>query len=63
MLIGPAYRFARAFKISGGVALAKRTSKNPLISDKKPVAGIYISLSTDIDFIQSIKDVTSILFK
>lgn len=63
LLIGPAYRFARAFKISGGVALLRRNSKNPIISEKKTIAGGYISISTDIDLIQGIKDVTSILFK
>ena len=63
LLVGPGYRFARAFKISGGVAFLKRTSESPIISDKKVFVGQYISLSVDIDFIQSIKDVTTILLK
>lgn len=63
LLVGPAYRFARGFKVSAGVALLKRTSKNPQVSDKKVVPGTYLSLSADIDIIQGIKDVTSILFK
>lgn len=63
LLIGPAYRFKRAFKFSAGLALLKRTSKNPLISEMKPIAGAYASLSVDIDFIQSLKDITNILFK
>lgn len=63
LLIGPAYRFARAFKVSTGVALLRRSSKNPIVSEKKTIAGGYVSLSVDIDLIQGIKDVTSILFK
>ncbi|PWV55559.1 hypothetical protein [Chitinophaga sp. S165] len=63
LLVGPAWRFARAFKISAGGALMKRSSKNPLVSDKKVVPGGYASLSVDIDFIQGLKDITSILFK
>lgn len=63
LLVGPAYRFARAFKVSSGVALLKRASTNPLISDKQIVAGAYLSLSVDIDFIQSIKDVTNLVLK
>jgi hypothetical protein len=63
LLVGPAVRFKRAFKLSGGVAFVRRSSVNPVISDKKPIMGSYISLSVDIDFIQSLKDVTSILFK
>jgi hypothetical protein len=63
LLIGPAYRFARAFKISSGIALLKRSSTNPLISDKSIATGGYLSLSVDIDFIQSIKDATNYVFK
>ncbi len=63
LLIGPAFRFYRAFKFSAGTAIMKRDSFNPLISKKKVVAGGYASLSVDIDFIQGLKDVTSILFK
>ena len=63
LLIGPAYRFARAFKVSSGLALLKRGSKNPLISEKKVIPAGYLSLSVDIDFIQGVKDITSILFK
>jgi hypothetical protein len=63
LLIGPAYRFKRAFKISAGAALLKRSSENPIISEKQVVIGSYMSLSVDIDFIQSIKDITSILLK
>lgn len=43
LLIGPAYRFARSFKISAGTALLKASQKNPLISEKKIIAGGYIS--------------------
>lgn len=63
LLVGPAYRFARGFKFSGGAAFLKRTSTNPVESNKKVKVGGYLSLSVDIDFIQGIKDVTSILFK
>ncbi|RSK38994.1 hypothetical protein [Hymenobacter perfusus] len=63
LLVGPAYRFRRAFKVSGGLALLKRTSKHPETSNKVVTPGMYLSLSTDIDFIQGLKDVTSLLFK
>ena len=63
LLVGPGCRLARGFKLSGGLALLRRTSKNPLKSDKQIVFGSYISLSADIDLIQGIKDITSILFK
>lgn len=63
LLVGPAFRFARTFKISAGVSFVKRSSNHPLVSEKEVVVGNYISLSTDIDFIQGLKDITSILFK
>jgi hypothetical protein len=63
LLIGPAYRFKRAFKVSAGTALLKRSSFNPLISEKKVTAGFYGSLSVDIDFIESIKDLKNMVFK
>lgn len=63
LLIGPAFRFKRAFKFSAGTAFTKRASFNPMISEKRVNLGGYASLSVDIDFIQGLKDVTSILFK
>jgi hypothetical protein len=63
LLVGPAYRFARAFKISAGAAFMKRDSKNPLDSNKSVVTGGYISVSADIDFLQSINDIKTLLFK
>lgn len=63
LLIGPAYRFYRGFKISSGVALLRRNSMNPLISEKKVIAGAYLSFSVDVDFLGGIEKVTSIVFK
>ncbi|WP_409415818.1 hypothetical protein [Flavobacterium sp. PS2] len=63
LLIGPGYRFAQVLKISGGVALLKRASTNPLISDKHIAAGAYLSLSVDIDFLSSIEKVTNLVLK
>jgi len=63
LLVGPAYRIARGFKVSAGVALLKRTSKNPIISEKRVVPGGYFSASVDMDFIQSLQDIKNILFK
>ncbi|OJV22644.1 MAG: hypothetical protein BGO21_05675 [Dyadobacter sp. 50-39] len=63
LLVGPSIRFARAFKLSGGVSLLKRSSYNPMYSEKKVVAGAYASLSVDIDFIQGLKEVTALIFK
>jgi hypothetical protein len=63
LLVGPAYRFKRAFKISAGLSLLNRTSKDPRESNKVITPGGYISFSTDIDFIQGLKDVTSLLLK
>jgi hypothetical protein len=62
LLIGPAYRFKGAFKVSVGSALLRRSSFNPLVEEKKVVAGIYGSLSVDIDLLDSIKSLTSKLF-
>lgn len=63
LLVGPAYRFYRGFKISSGAAFLRRTSSNPLISEKKVIVGAYVSLSVDIDFLSGIEKVTSIVFK
>lgn len=63
LLVGPAYRIYRGFKISSGAAFLRRTSSNPLISEKKVVVGAYVSLSVDIDFLSGIEKVTSIVFK
>lgn len=63
LLVGPSLRFARAFKVSAGVAVLKRSSYNPVYSEKKVTTGAYASLSVDIDFIQGLKDVTTLLFK
>ena len=63
LLAGPAYRFKRAFKVSAGVSLLMRTSKNPVESNKVVTPGVYVSLSSDIDFIQGLKDLTGALFK
>jgi len=57
LLVGPALRFERAFKVSAGLALVRRSAENPLISEKKVLAGCFVSLSADIDFIGVIKDV------
>jgi hypothetical protein len=63
LMIGPAYRITRAFKVSAGVSFVNRSSRNPLISEMHPAIGGYFSLSVDIDFIQGIKEITSILLK
>ena len=63
LLIGPAYRFNRALKVSMGVSMLRRTSMNPVISEKGVLVGGYISLSVDIDFIQGLKDITSLFYK
>ena len=63
LLVGPAYRFRRAFKFSAGAAFLKRSSYNPLISEKKVVMGTFASLSVDIDFIETFKDIRTILSK
>ncbi|MGB4772807.1 MAG: hypothetical protein WBP58_15185 [Chitinophagaceae bacterium] len=62
LLIGPAWRFKRAFKFSSGISLVKRTSLNPLKSDKIVVPGYYFSVSADVDFLQGIKDLTQKFF-
>jgi hypothetical protein len=63
LLIGPSYRFARAFKVSAGGALLRQSSKNPLESEKHVIGGYYVSLSVDVDVVQGLKDVTSFLMK
>lgn len=63
LIVGPAYRLYRGFKASAGAAFLRRTSSNPLISEKKVVVGAYVSLSVDIDVLNGIEKVTSIVFK
>jgi hypothetical protein len=63
LLVGPAYRFWRAFKVSGGISLLKRSSQNPFDSVKHTEMGGYLGLSVDVDFIQTVKDAYSIIFK
>ncbi len=63
LLVGPSIRFARAFKFSAGYAFLKQTSKDPLVSEKKVITGTYMSLSVDVDVVQGIKDVTSLIWK
>lgn len=60
---GLGYRIGRIAKVGTGLAMLKRTSKNPLISDKRVVGGYYISVSADLDVAQGIKDFISIIFK
>ncbi len=62
LMIGPSYRFARAFKFSVGAAFFKRSSSNPVISEKKVVGGFYAALSVDVDFVQGVKDITKLVF-
>jgi hypothetical protein len=63
LLLGPGYRFADAFKVSAGGAFLKRYSKDPTIAEKKVGVGGYLSFSIDIDMVQGIKDITTIIFK
>lgn len=63
LLAGPAYRFARAFKASAGFSLTRRSSVNPVISEKQIQPGGYISASVDIDFVETLKDIKTMLFK
>lgn len=63
LLVGPSYRFARAFKASAGAAFARRSSANPLISEKEVVMGYYVSLSLDVDIVAGVKDFTKLFTK
>jgi len=63
LLIGPGYRVGRFIKFNAGAAFLKRTSKNPLISQKTFVGGAFVSMSADIDVIQGIRDFTNYIFK
>lgn len=63
LLLGPGYRIGRFVKIGTGLALMRRISKDPLISDKKVTGGYYLSMSADIDVVQGIKDFIQMIFK
>lgn len=63
LLIGPALRFKRGMKLSAGLSLLNRTSKNPLESEKQIYPGIYSSFTVDIDFINGLTEIKNIFFK
>ena len=63
LLTGFGYRFYRAFKFSLGTAWLRRTSNNPVISSKGLCFAPYASLSVDIDLIQNLKDIYTMIMK
>ncbi|MDN3583963.1 hypothetical protein [Mucilaginibacter flavus] len=63
LLTGFGYRFYRAFKFSLGTAWLRRTSNNPVITGKGLCFAPYASLSVDIDLIQNLKDIYTMIMK
>lgn len=63
LTLGPSYRFARAFRVSGGLALLNRKNANPLLSRERVTAAGYFSCSVDFDFIGNVKSLTDLVFK
>jgi hypothetical protein len=61
LVVGPSYRFARAFRITTGVAVLKRTNPNPLFDTEKVTAGYYASFSVDFDFLSTVKSFTNLI--
>jgi hypothetical protein len=61
LVIGPSYRFARAFRITSGVALLKRVNPNPLLTTEVVTAGFYASFSVDFDFLSTVKNFTDLI--
>lgn len=55
LLVGPAYRIYKGFKLSAGASFVNRTSRNPLISDKRLSVGGYFSASVDVDFVSHVQ--------
>ena len=49
--------------LSAGISAAKRSTYNPLVSDKTATFGSYASLSLDYDLLAAIKSVTNMIFK
>ena len=63
LLIGPSVRVYRFVTLSSGVAVLRRSSFNPVVSEKKPVLGAYASIAFDIDVVEGVKDFINVLFK
>lgn len=63
LLIGPSYRFHRAFRLSAGTSILKRLNPNPLITGSTPTIGFYGPFSIDFDFISTISSVTGRILK
>lgn len=63
LLVGAGYRFYRALKITAGTGFLRRESKNPITTEKGVCVSPFISFSADIDFVSTIKDVISPLWK
>jgi hypothetical protein len=60
--LGPSLRVLRYARISTGVAFVRRLTSNPIASDKKVIAGGYLSLSIDYDLLSTVSKITSLLF-
>jgi hypothetical protein len=60
--LGPSLRIFRYARISTGVAFVRRLTSNPIASDKKVIAGGYLSLSLDYDLLSTVSKITSLLF-
>lgn len=63
LTIGPSFRFAQVIRVSAGVAFLNRLSPNPLINQSKLTTAFYSSFSVDVDFVQTAKNVTDLVFK
>jgi hypothetical protein len=60
LMLGPSLRLTRSFRISAGICFLKRSTLNPLISEKKFTSGVYLSTSLDFDLLGTLGKVTGL---
>jgi len=63
LTVGPSIRFSKAFRVTSGVSLLKRTMANPLESNKEITWGPFVAFSIDVDLLTPVRNVSSLLFK
>jgi hypothetical protein len=63
LLLGPGYRINRSLLLSTGICFLKRSTLNPLVTEKKFTSGFYASVSIDFDLLGTLGSVTGLLLK
>jgi hypothetical protein len=63
LLLGPGFLITRSFRVSTGFSFLKRSTLNPLKSDKKFTTGYYLTASLDFDLLGTLNKITGLLIK